>query len=192
MNIDELIFDDKNFNLHTTEGMALIERSLREHGAGRSVLIDKDNRLIGGNGVVEAAKAVGISKVKVVEVEGDELVAVKRKDVSLDSKKGRAMALADNATAAADLAWDEEAIRAAEKELGLMAQEWGVEIVTAEQFGENFSLPNGEQKFKTITFTMGTDDYNTITSALDLASGRNKNEQLLKIIQEWVEQRTLN
>lgn len=192
MNIDELIFDDKNFNLHTTEGMALIERSLREHGAGRSVLIDKDNRLIGGNGVVEAAKAVGINKVKVVEVEGDELVAVKRKDVSLDSKKGRAMALADNATAAADLAWDEEAIRAAEKELGLMAQEWGVEIVTAEQFGENFSLPNGEQKFKTITFTMGTDDYNTITSALDLASGRNKNEQLLKIIQEWVEQRTLN
>lgn len=128
MNIDELIFDDKNFNLHTTEGMALIERSLREHGAGRSVLIDKDNRLIGGNGVVEAAKAVGISKVKVVEVEGDELVAVKRKDVSLDSKKGRAMALADNATAAADLAWDEEAIRAAEKELNISAAEWGLDF----------------------------------------------------------------
>lgn len=128
MNIDELIFDDKNFNLHTTEGKALIERSLREHGAGRSVLIDKDNRLIGGNGVVEAAKAVGISKVKVVEVEGDELVAVKRKDVSLDSKKGRAMALADNATAAADLAWDEEAIRAAEKELNISAAEWGLDL----------------------------------------------------------------
>lgn len=128
MNIDELIFDNKNFNLHTAEGMALIERSLREHGAGRSVLIDKDNRLIGGNGVVEAAKAVGINKVKVVEVEGDELVAVKRKDVSLDSQQGRAMALADNATAAADLAWDEEAIRAAEKDFNISADEWGLDL----------------------------------------------------------------
>lgn len=128
MNIDELIFDNKNFNLHTAEGMALIERSLREHGAGRSVLIDKDNRLIGGNGVVEAAKAVGINKVKVVEVEGDELVAVKRKDVSLDSQQGRAMALADNATAAADLSWDEEAIRAAEKNFNISADEWGIDF----------------------------------------------------------------
>lgn len=43
MKIDELKFDDKNFNKHTEYGMSLLEKSLRENGAGRSILIDKDN-----------------------------------------------------------------------------------------------------------------------------------------------------
>ena len=141
MNIDELIFDDKNFNLHTAEGMALIERSLREHGAGRSVLIDKDNRLIGGNGVVEAAKAVGINKVKVVEVEGDELVAVKRKDVSLDSQKGRAMALADNATAARGVTFGEKA--AAEKAAGTTIQLSKRELTIIDELNKKIETNDG-------------------------------------------------
>ena len=34
-NISELKFDDKNFNRHTSYGMGLLEKSLRENGAGR-------------------------------------------------------------------------------------------------------------------------------------------------------------
>lgn len=105
-NIKDLKFDDKNFNKHTEFGMGLLEKSLRENGAGRSILIDKDNNIIAGNGIVEAAGQIGMDKVKIVEISGDELVAVKRTDIALDSKKGREMALADNATAAADLSWD--------------------------------------------------------------------------------------
>lgn len=105
-NIKDLKFDDKNFNKHTEFGMGLLEKSLRENGAGRSILIDKDNNIIAGNGIVEAAGQIGMDKVKIVEISGDELVAVKRTDIELDSKKGREMALADNATAAADLSWD--------------------------------------------------------------------------------------
>ena len=104
--IDDLKFDDKNFNKHTEYGMSLLEKSLRENGAGRSILIDKDNNIIAGNGIIEAAGSVGLENVKIVETTGDEIVAVKRTDISLDSKKGREMALADNATAAADLSWD--------------------------------------------------------------------------------------
>ena len=109
--IRDLKFDDKNFNKHTEFGMSLIEKSLRENGAGRSILIDKDNNIIAGNGVVESAGAIGLEKVKVVEVTGDEIVAVKRTDISLNSEKGRAMALADNATAKADIEWDEEMLK---------------------------------------------------------------------------------
>lgn len=105
-NIKDLKFDDKNFNKHTEYGMSLLEKSLRENGAGRSILVDKDNNIIAGNGIVEAAGQIGMDKVKIVEVEGDEIVAVKRTDIALDSEKGRQMALADNATAAADLNWD--------------------------------------------------------------------------------------
>lgn len=130
-NIEQLKFDDKNFNKHTEYGMGLLEKSLRENGAGRSVLVDKDDNIIAGNGIVEAAQKAGIVKTRIVEVTGDELVVVKRTDLELDSKKGRQMAFADNATAAADLSWDEERIGEAADEWGLVPEDWGVELPEA-------------------------------------------------------------
>jgi DNA modification methylase len=124
--IKDLKFDDKNFNKHTEYGMSLLEKSLRENGAGRSILLDKDNNIIAGNGIVEAAGQIGLENVKIVEATGDEIIAVKRTDVSLNSHKGREMALADNATAAVDLAWDDEAIKSefTEEE----TKGWGVDL----------------------------------------------------------------
>lgn len=134
-NIEQLKFDDKNFNKHTEYGMGLLEKSLRENGAGRSVLVDKDDNIIAGNGIVEAAQKAGILKTRIVEVTGDELVVVKRTDLELDSKKGREMAFADNATAAADLAWNEERIGEAADEWGLVPEDWGVELPETELGG---------------------------------------------------------
>lgn len=124
--IKDLKFDDKNFNKHTARGMGLIEKSLRENGAGRSILLDKDNNIIAGNGVVETAGQIGLEKVKIVETTGDEIVAVKRTDISLNSKKGREMALADNATASVDLEWDKEALITEFNENELKG--WGVDL----------------------------------------------------------------
>lgn len=126
--IKDLKFDDKNFNKHTEFGMSLLEKSLRENGAGRSILLDKDfNNIIAGNGIVEAAGSIGLEKVKVVEATGDEIIAVKRTDIALDSQKGREMALADNATAKADLQWDfENILSEMEPE---EAKSWGVEEI---------------------------------------------------------------
>lgn len=125
-NIADLKFDDKNFNRHTSYGMSLIEKSLRENGAGRSILIDKDGNIIAGNGIVESAGQIGLDKVKVVETTGDEIIAVKRTDISLNSKKGRKMALADNSTAKADLEWDEENLKSEFDEEEL--KDWGVDL----------------------------------------------------------------
>lgn len=122
--IKDLKFDDKNFNKHTEFGMSLLEKSLRENGAGRSILLDKDNNIIAGNGIVEAAGSVGLEKVKIVEAKGDEIIAVKRTDISINSKKGREMALADNATASADLEWDEENLES-EFEIEEL-EDWGI------------------------------------------------------------------
>lgn len=125
--IEDLRFDDKNFNKHTEFGMGLLEKSLRENGAGRSILLDKDNNIIAGNGVIEAAGNIGLEKVKIVESDGSEIIAVKRTDVKLDSKKGREMALADNATAKADIEWDfENILSELEPE---EAKDWGVEEI---------------------------------------------------------------
>ena len=122
--INELKFDDKNFNKHTQRGMGLLEKSLQKFGAGRSILLDKDNNIIAGNGIVEAAGQVGLEKVKIVETTGDEIVAVKRTDVSLDSAQGREMALADNATAAADLEWDQVNIDDISEQFGIEPGDW--------------------------------------------------------------------
>lgn len=124
-NISDLRFDDKNFNQHTEFGMSLLEKSLRENGAGRSILIDKDNNIIAGNGIIEAAGNIGLENVKIVETTGDQIVAVKRTDIALDSAQGRQMALADNATAAADLSWDEDNIREQADRWGFDPNEWG-------------------------------------------------------------------
>lgn len=152
MSIEKLKFDRKNFNKHTEYGMSLLEKSLRQNGAGRSILVDKDDNIIAGNGIVEAAVNAGITKTKVVEVTGDELVVVKRTDLELDSKQGREMALADNATAAVDLAWDFDAIAEVETEFDIDASDWGVlidnedvptELDAEEKGGENYEGDDG-------------------------------------------------
>lgn len=141
--IKDLKFDDKNFNKHTEFGMSLLEKSLRENGAGRSILIDKDNNIIAGNGIIEAAGSVGLEKVKIIETTGDEIVAVKRTDISLHSHKGREMALADNATASADLEWDEDLIREEFDDSEIRG--WGVDLKPLQEIVEDEPDPIDEE-----------------------------------------------
>lgn len=110
LKLSDLIEDDKNYNKGNDAGKALIGKSLKEFGAGRSILLDKNNRIIAGNKTVQNAAAAGLSDVIVVETTGGQVVAVRRMDVDLDSKIGRQMALADNATAKANIEWDLDAL----------------------------------------------------------------------------------
>ena len=108
--VESLVPDNLNANKGTEYGQRLLEESLRKFGAGRSILIDKNNRIIAGNKTIENAVNAGLDNVIVVETDGNQIVAVKRKDIDLDSAKGRELALADNATGKANLSWDEDAI----------------------------------------------------------------------------------
>jgi len=60
------------------------------------VLIDEHNQLIAGNGVVDACADVGITKVRIIDAEGDELIAVRRSNLTEEQK--RKAALYDNRT----------------------------------------------------------------------------------------------
>ena len=127
--ITDLVPDDKNLNKGTERGKELIETSVGRFGAGRSVLIDKNNRIIAGNKTQEAAIAKGIKDVIIVETDGTQLVAVKRNDVDLDSREGREeMALADNATVKADLEWDTEQMEAIAEDFGIDMEAWDVDF----------------------------------------------------------------
>lgn len=108
--ISDLIPDDRNFNAGSEFGNSLIEKSLRKFGAGRSILIDKNNKIIAGNKTVENSAAIGLEDVVIVESDGTKIIAVKRTDIDLNTKRGRELALADNATAKANITWDFENI----------------------------------------------------------------------------------
>lgn len=145
-NISELNFDNKNFNKHTEYGMSLLEKSLRENGGGRSILLDKNNNIIAGNGIVEAAGNIGLEDVQIVESDGKKLIAVKRTDIDLDSKQGREMALADNATSASDLEWDEDAIKEEAEKWDIDSGSWlGNEWLTEQEETEEDEAPEVDE-----------------------------------------------
>lgn len=124
--ISDLTPDDKNYNKGSEFGNSLIEKSLRKFGAGRSILIDKNNKIIAGNKTIENAGAIGIDDIIIVETTGNQIVAVKRMDIDLDSKKGRELALADNASAKANINWDFEAINYDWNETEI--NDWGLDV----------------------------------------------------------------
>lgn len=95
--------DSRNARKHNPRNIGMITESLGRVGAARSIVIDEDGNILAGNGTVEALAEVGIHKVKVVETDGEEIVAVMRKGLSPEQKIE--LALADNRTA--ELAeWD--------------------------------------------------------------------------------------
>lgn len=144
--VSDLVFDDKNFNRHTEFGMSLLGKSLRKNGAGRSILIDKNNRIIGGNGVVEVAGQIGLDDVQIVESDGTKIIAVKRTDIDLDTEQGREMALADNATASVDLQWDFDNLNEVANEFDINMEEWGVFLPTDIDPDEFFEEANENHK----------------------------------------------
>lgn len=123
--IKDLKFDKHNFNAHTPEGMELLDKSISGFGFGRSVVVDKNDNLIAGNGVVETALKQGKTKIIEVETDGTELVVVRRKDVDINTKQGREMAYADNSVANANLLFNEKEIEFAEKEFDADFADWG-------------------------------------------------------------------
>jgi len=58
--VNEFKQDTRNFNQGTPEGAVLMNKSLKEFGAGRSILVDKDDNIIAGNKTALAALNAGI------------------------------------------------------------------------------------------------------------------------------------
>lgn len=110
--LDTLTPDHANANKGTERGRYALEASLRQYGAGRSILLDKNGRIIAGNKTVETAADVGLDDVLIVETDGKQIVAVQRTDLDIDSEAGRGLAYADNRVGQLSLDWDAEQVLA--------------------------------------------------------------------------------
>ena len=128
VDIDSLRQDTHNFNRGTEEGQQLMERSFKELGAGRSILLDREGNIIAGNKSQEAARKAGIKRVRIVETTGDELVAVKRTDIDINSKEGREMALLDNLTTQVNLNWNDVELENMANQFNIDMNEWDMAL----------------------------------------------------------------
>lgn len=122
--IKDLVPDPKNRRAHNPRNIGMVVDALHQVGAARSIVIDENDVILAGNGVTEAAAEAGITKVRVIEAAGDELIAVRRSGLTDEQK--RALAIYDNRTG--ELAsWDFDQL-AADKAAGLSLQPfWSAE-----------------------------------------------------------------
>ena len=123
--LSDLQPDDGNANKGTERGAYMIRQSLQKLGAGRSILLDKNGKVIAGNKTLESAADIGLDDVLIVRTRGDQLVAVMREDLDLDDPEGQArqLAYADNRTGQVSLEWD-AGVLAADLEQGVDLGDW--------------------------------------------------------------------
>jgi DNA modification methylase len=110
----------------------MVVDALQQVGAARSIVLDENNVVLAGNGVVEAAAEAGITAVRVIDANGHEIIAVRRSGLSPEQK--RALAIFDNRTG--ELAtWNFDQL-AADKEAGLSLQPFWTADEEAALFGD--------------------------------------------------------
>lgn len=125
ISIHDLEPDNNNANRGTERGRYMIERSLEKLGAGRSILLDKNGKIIAGNKTAETAAEIGLEDVVIVRTKGEKLVAVMREDLDLDDNTGKAreLAYADNRAGQVSLDFDPDVIKS-DLEAGVELTDW--------------------------------------------------------------------
>lgn len=108
VHIGELRRDPHQARVHTARGHGMLVDGIQKLGTGRSIVIDEDNTILAGEGVVEACAEAGVHDVVIVDADGDELVVVRRLDLTDEAREE--MALLDNR--AGELSgWDPDRLR---------------------------------------------------------------------------------
>ena len=135
----DLVPDPQNRRTHTARNLEMVAAALQEVGAARSIVVDEANTVLAGNGVVEAAGVAGITQVRIVETDGTELIAVRRRGLSEEQK--RALAIYDNRTA--ELAeWNWEQLQA-DVAAGLDLAPWFSSAELKSAIGSSAATPRG-------------------------------------------------
>jgi ParB-like chromosome segregation protein Spo0J len=99
--------DPQNARKHTQRNVAMVVDALQEVGAASSIVIDEKGVVLAGNATIKAAGQAGLGRVKVVDADGSEIIAVRRTGLTRRQKKR--LALYDNR--AAELAeWDSDVL----------------------------------------------------------------------------------
>ncbi len=190
--IKDLVHDSENRRCHNPRNVGVIADSLSSCGAGRSIVVDENNTIIAGNATVDAAAEVGITKVRLVEADGHELIAVRRVGLTEDQK--RKLAIFDNRAselASWDLAQLESDLQAGldfdgafyASELKKITK--AVEQLDDEASGSEVGNAAAEsQVMDSLVFRFASSDYRVVVEALDglCGAGEAREQVLLRLL----------
>lgn len=96
VSVEDLTLDDRNARAHPEKNLRVIEQSLTKFGQQKPIVVNEDNVVMAGNGLLLAARNLGWKTVQVVRT-------------NLEDSLARAYALADNR--AGELSeWDWESL----------------------------------------------------------------------------------
>lgn len=95
VDLSEFQQDPDNVRVHNPANLGIIERSLGEVGAMRSLAADENGIIHAGSGTLAAARAAGFKRAIVVDTPGDALIIHRRSGLS--PEEWQRYALADNA-----------------------------------------------------------------------------------------------
>lgn len=196
MEIKDLKQDSRNYRKHNDKNISLIRKSVDECGIGRSVVIDKNNEIIAGNGLISAVSKN--TPIKVIETTGDELVVVKRTDLDTNDEKRKKLAVLDNSTtdnSEFDIGLLQEDFSAPELE------DLGVDVIGMDDAEADMpELASGDKEpFCQMTFTLADEQAEQVKEAIakvkqsenykhiDTMGNDNSNgNALFCIITEWL------
>jgi hypothetical protein len=129
--------DDKNFNRHTEDGMALLKKSVSEVGVIESITVASDGKIISGNARNETfSEVLGDVEPIVVEADGTRPVVIRRTDIDSETDKFYKAAILANTTAQKNIDIDVKLVKkVAVKEFSMDVKELGVEDLSRGFFG---------------------------------------------------------
>jgi hypothetical protein len=156
----------------------------------RSIIVNDDNVVLGGNQRLRACKDAGLKEVYIIKAS------------SLTEEQQREFIIKDNLSAGE---WDWDAL-ANEFEVETL-DDWGlklpVKIEDSDEFGTAFDLPDGDKEpFQQMTFRLADEQANQVRNAIDdikrteeykycetMGNDNSNGNALYLIIMQWAEQK---
>jgi len=188
--LSDLTPDKYNANKGTAKGQKAIVDSIQRSGVGRSIVVDRNGQIIGGNKTAEAiADVFGVdAEVRVIETNGHQLIVHKRNDLDLSdpdpNNPARQLAYADNLTSWASFELDAgqvladieagfnfEGINISLPDFGeLLGGQVAESLIAGDWDGAFGKLPDEDRApFQQMTFTLHDSQVETVKKALRAA-----------------------
>lgn len=184
---DEIYPYKKNAKTHDQRQIDNVAESIKQYGFVQPVVVDKTGVIVIGHCRTLAAQKLGMEEVPCVCVE------------DLTPKQVNALRLVDNKSN--ESGWDFNLLgeELPKVDLSDFDFDWGIESVSPEEFGDDFSLPDGEKPgICQMTFTLHENQKSLIEYAMQqvkeqivetFGNTNSNGNALYEVIRQWAEQR---
>jgi len=172
--ISSLVSDPANARKHSEKNLKAIKGSLAKFGQQKPIVVGKGNVVIAGNGTLEAAKALGWEKIKIVRTD-------------LTGTEATAFAIADNR--AGELAgWDFEILGAALA--SLKAEDFDIGEIGFDLNDFNLLTPSQEPDYSVIEEGEGDskridDMRGEVRKAIQIEFDNESYEKAFELVKFW-------